>query len=333
MSKKSQDQIFQVSLTEVAFTVTFILLLLLGYKVMLLQRERDEARRNVEAVPAMQTLKQGLESMKDQIGRMLSGAGVRNPDEVISKLVEGEKAKVERVRLQDRIKELDKQLTALSAIKANVEKAGKDQQPQATADQVINAINTKADLYREVKVKLGVDIQPGKEAEIIRKVIEDAGKYAALPKEVVENTDGLKKETTDLKKDNAGLRGQIAFLQKRLNANGGRDYPPCWLTMAGKIEYLFAMELRADGIVISPAWPSNREQEARALSGMAEMLSGPMSEAQFSSRVRGIFDWSNRQSPACRHYVQIKSLISDAVQSDRTRLTVENFFYKTEIRR
>ena len=67
--------------------------------------------------------------------------------------------------------------------------------------------------------------------------------------------------------------------------------------------------------------------------GIGELLVGPHSNQDFLSRIQGIFNWSRHQDPECRHYVQIKSAIADAVQSDRARLMVENFFYKTEVRR
>jgi hypothetical protein len=66
---------------------------------------------------------------------------------------------------------------------------------------------------------------------------------------------------------------------------------------------------------------------------MVDVLAGPHSNLTFVSLIQGIFNWSKSQDPECRHYVQLKSSISDAVQSDRARLMVENYFYKTEVRR
>lgn len=83
----------------------------------------------------------------------------------------------------------------------------------------------------------------------------------------------------------------------------------------------------------NPAWPPGREAAARALPGIADVLAGPHSNQTFISRIQGIFNWSKSQDPECRHYVQLKSSISDAVQSDRARLMVENYFYKAEVRR
>ena len=49
--------------------------------------------------------------------------------------------------------------------------------------------------------------------------------------------------------------------------------------------------------------------------------------------MQGVFDWSRSQKPECRHYVALRSTIADAVQSDRARLMVERFFYKSEVPR
>lgn len=122
-------------------------------------------------------------------------------------------------------------------------------------------------------------------------------------------------------------------MKNRLDARGGRDYPPCWADEAGKVEFLFSVEVRPDSVVISPAWPARREAAARVLPGIEAVLDGPHSNQAFANKIQGIFNWSKEQNPECRHYVQLKSTITDAIQSDRARLMVENFFYKMEARR
>ena len=66
---------------------------------------------------------------------------------------------------------------------------------------------------------------------------------------------------------------------------------------------------------------------------MAGVLDGAHSYQDFVSKIQGVFNWSRKQDPECRHYVLLRSSISDAVQSDRARLMVENYFYKVEARR
>ena len=140
------------------------------------------------------------------------------------------------------------------------------------------------------------------------------------------NIDALQKEVD-------GLRGQVAFLKNRLDANGGRDWPPCWADQNGKVQFLFNVELRSDTVTLTKAWPPEREADARALPDIDALLAAALSHADFQSRVQGIFDWSKRQNPQCRHYVYLRNFIPDAVQSDRARLMVEGYFYKSEARR
>ena len=364
MSTGRQDQVFQLSLTEVAFTITFILLLLLGYMLFKSQKDLQAARRDLDEHQSIVDAQLGLKEMRNQFSQMLQGAGVRNPDEAITQLVTSEQAKAENARLRKRIDELDKQLTTLTEVKAKLEAVAKDKRPDAIADEVLAAMavqdalreaiegqvgrsdvrngaktvdtkrflaevqlamKTSTELRKQLKEKLDKDLTAGKEDETVQEVVDAARSYASLTKSGV----NLKA----LQKDNADLRGQVTFLQNRLNANGGRDYPPCWLSTSGKVEYLFTIELRSDGVAVTPAWPSGRDADARALPGIDTLLGGPYSYTEFDSRVRSIFDWSRKQNPECRHYVLLKSTITDAVQSDRMRLRVENFFYKTEIRR
>ena len=47
---QQNDQVFQLSLTEIAFTITFLLLLLLGYLVFKEQTERLAAEAKLEKV-------------------------------------------------------------------------------------------------------------------------------------------------------------------------------------------------------------------------------------------------------------------------------------------
>ena len=187
------------------------------------------------------------------------------------------------------------------------------------------AMGTHAEFRQQVKEKLGQNTPAGSEKQAVRDVVDAAKKYASSVKPG-QNPEALKTENSD-------LRGQVAFLKNRLDARGGRDYPPCWADESGKVEFLFSIELRPDGVIVAPAWPARREEAAKNLPGMAGALAGPHSTQAFVSNIQGIFNWSKSQDPECRHYVILKSTIADAVQSDRARLMVENFFYKVEARR
>lgn len=369
---QQNDQVFQLSLTEIAFTITFLLLLLLGYLVFKEQTERLAAEAKLEKVQTIEQVAAALDSAKLQLAAQLQGTGIENPDEVISKLIAAEEARMERDQLRQRIDDLDAQLTALTELKIQLEQATESLRPELMQDQILSALtfqgqvrdavvqnleahtppqvakNTSvpvnsvvtdkeavaavrealsatANLKRQLKEKLHTDLSAGNQSQIIDELVSAAKSYSAMVQAGL-NPDVMKKENSD-------LRGQVAFLKNRLDARGGRDYPPCWADETGKVEFLFAIEVRPDSVAITPAWPPRRETSAKALPDIDVILAGPHSNQAFVSKIQGIFKWSKSQDPECRHYVQLKSTISDAVQSDRARLMVENFFYKVEARR
>lgn len=359
------DQVFQLSLTEIAFTISFILLILLGSLVFQEQRARKEAELKLTQAGQLDRLTDSFNEAQSALSASLSNAGVPNPDEVISRLVVAEKAREERDRLKTVVEDLDAQLTALTEVKALVEKAGEDAGENATKEAVVSALaqqvqvrrlldeasvqgalsregwdveRAQSDLARigealrafdelkkGLRTELGRELVPGQEAKAVQEVVKAARSFGDLTKS---GTNPLV-----IGKENSDLRGQVAFLKNRLDARGGRDYPPCWADENGKVEFLFAIELQTASITVLPAWPARRQADAQLLPGMSEILESPLTHTGFAERMRRILDWSKRQDPQCRHYVQLKSSIQDAVLSDRARLMVENNFYKIETRR
>lgn len=359
------DQIFQLSLTEIAFTISFILLVLLGSMVFQEQRAREEAESNLTKAGNLEQLIASFAEAKTDLSSALSESGAPNPDEIISRLVEAEETRAERDRLKVAVEDLDAQLTSLTEIKTLIEEAGvgageniaKDAIVAALANQeklhklldeassqdveslkgnpkerersdlerVREALVTTEEFKKSLKKELGKELLLGKESQTVEEVVKAARSYGQLTKGGI-NPPAIGKE-------NADLRGQVAFLKNRLDARGGRDFPPCWADESGKVEFLFVVELQPESISILRSWPARRESDAQMLPGISEILAGPVGHASFAERMKGILDWSKRQDPQCRHYIQLKSLIPDAVRSDRARLMVENHFYKVEVRR
>jgi len=406
------DQVFQLSLTEIAFTITFILLLLLGYLVYQEESLRKAAEVKLAKVQSAEAATVAMEAANVSIKAALQGAGVGNPDEIITRLIAVEEVRAERDRLKKRVEDLDAKWTALEELRKRLEEVARAGNANVTSDtvttalilqdqvrkaiaaaesatstlpaseaqpagkaasvaasasgaapavasdkpappeppakvvkpvptasvpleadsrdaealaKVLQAIAATGELRKQLKAQLNQDLIPGKEAQTVLQMVSAAKGYGELAKA------GTNPE--QIRRENSDLRGQVAFLKIRLDARGGRDYPPCWADEEGKVEFLFSVELQPNVIVVTPAWPPRREAAARELPGVAELLAGPQSNQDFLNRAQGIFNWSRRQDPECRHYVQLRSSIADAVQSDRARLLVEGFFYKTEIRR
>jgi len=361
---QKNDEIFQLSLTELAFMICFILLLLLGYLVVKEQHDRKVAEdARDKALQSTVQATSELEAAKNSLSTLLLSVGAPNPNEAITKLIAAEELRAERDRLKQRIEELDTQLTALTELKSQLEKAVQSSMPniaqevesalafqrqikkaieeemeKETSSNVANnptgneilerikhAIATTGEFTKLLKAELDKDMKPGQELQTVHDVIAAAKSYSDLV-----NSGGTLNQT---KKENTDLRGQIVFLKNKLEARGGRDYPPCWADeKTGKVEFLFSIEVTPGNVTVIPVWPPNREDDARALPGIAEIISNnPHSNVNFVDSMRGILNKS--QELQCRHYVQLKSSIADAVQSDRARLMVENIFYKVEVRR
>ena len=370
------DQIFQLSLTEIAFTISFILLLLLGYLVF----KEESARLAAEAALAdIQTAERATESLntaKRSFTDALQKGGTSNADEVITKLIAADEARMERDRLKQRVEDLDSKLTALTELQNQLDRAAKIDRPDITKeeidsalalqDKVLSSIEQEStekgkptrefnssisansqltkdsrkkqafdmvehafvatgELKKQLKAQLNKELPFGQEAQTVQEVVSAAKNFGDLSKGG--------SSTEIVKKENSDLRGQVAFLKNRLDARGGRDFPPCWADENGKVEFLLSIEVKPDLVVVNPAWPPRREVAAHALPGIDELLENSLSNQKFVSGIQGIFNWSKKQDPECRHYVQLKSSITDAIQSDRARLMVENYFYKVESRR
>ena len=376
MSQKN-DQIFQLSLTEIAFILTFILLLLLGYLVFREQTEKEAALAALAKTQSAEASAKTMTAARQELVNALSSAGIGpnapNLDEVITKLTNAQEFKAETERLKKLVEDLDAQLSAMTEVKkmleavadkknvesddlvaaltlqqkvletlskpdtggqANDEMVGtkpsgdqqaKREQHKKALEQVRHAITTTGLLRVAIKKQLDQDLTPGKEMQTVNSVVSAAKAHADSTKS------GVNLETS--MKENSDLRGQVAFFKRRLEARGGRDYPPCWATESGSPEYLFSVELTPSGVQVTPSWPARREADAKALPGIEGALQSPVSMETFVRNIQGVFNASKTADPQCRHYVYLKSTIAEAAASDRARLTVENYFYKNEARR
>ena len=363
MSKKN-DQVFPVSLSEIAFMLVFLLMLLLGFMIFREQREKAELKaelkRRLEYAHHAQSIEVSqatLENAKSQFEASMAAAGHPSPQDITKKLVDGSEVRAERDRLRREVRDLSERLSALESLREKIEKAteqgdkvareqiehalalqneirkftGDQAQGLTTAaskklrERIKDAISATNTLREQAKSKLGMEIKPGDEPAAMREVIEAAKLAAVVTAD--KNSPGLMK--AEIEK----LRGQIQYFTNR-NRFHGLDHPPCWADASGKIEFLFNVETRPDGFIVTKGWPPNREQDARALPNIEQALSGgTMKLLDFSVTMQPILAWSQRQDPECRHFVYIATTIGDADARDSARKVVEGFFYKLEVKR
>jgi hypothetical protein len=356
---KKADQVFPTSLSEIAFILVFLLMLLMGYLLVQENKTKETAIHDLARIREIQNaedIKQSLDEAKKAFVRSLTSGGHPNPEEVLTKLRSAIEDRAERGELRRKVDDLDEKLTALTALRdrleaaasANGRKVERDEVESALAlqeqmralaskgrpnandkdalEQVKQAIASADELRSQVREQLGRVIAPGQEKTAIREVVAAAKNYEDLASK--------KMSPGALKKENADLRGQLAYVSRQLNAKGGLDHAPCWADENGKIEYLFTVETRPDGYLVHKAWLPHREQEARALPGIDKALSGGvMSALAFAAAMQPILNWSKRQDPECRHFVYLATTISDADSRDNARKIVESYFYKLETKR
>lgn len=355
---KSSDQVFQLSLTEIAFTIAFILLLLLGWMVFKSEHDKKELEATIAEIGDTKATLIALDEAKKALSETLSRVGAAKPEEVISELVSQKMLIQEREALRKRIEELDAQVSTLSEIREIIAKAsGQDANPvikrqiesalalQTTlqkqleehiANDGMGAKNpdSKPNVAKEataavalkaaIEKQLGNDIEKGKEAQVAKELVDASKQLQNIVK-----TSG---SPESVKKENADLRGQVAFLKGKLEARGGRDYPPCWAEEnTGKVEFLFTIEIHSDGLRITPSWTSKREADGRALPGVDQLLApNRHSLEEFNVRMQGIDRLSKANN--CRHYVQLRNHVNQLDVFNRYRYGIENFFYKLELR-
>lgn len=150
MSKRS-DQVFQLSLTEIAFTISFILLLLLGYLVMRESEAKKEAEDALAKIQDLGAAKQAFDQASLRLKEGLAGSGAANPDEIISQLVADANVAAERDRLQVRVKDLEAQISALAEVKQTVADVIKAAGKNEAVDRVLTALALQAEAEKAIE--------------------------------------------------------------------------------------------------------------------------------------------------------------------------------------
>lgn len=349
MSSKS-DQVFQLSLTEIWIILCFILLLLMGYKVWELTRKNTDMAEKISSYQNIDEREKAIKLASDELKARMVSLKVKNPDEIISKLVDASKAKEEAGRLKVLLTQKDEQLTALAAIDKALQEAGSNNKGEDAKRLVLETMMS-FDQLKKLVVKPGEekDAQP---TDVIKRIgalqateqlLKTALGQEGIPtseqiSELVKNAEAFahaEKQGTNpatLQKTNSDLKGQVQFLQNKLNKGKGGDLPPCWANEAGKAEMFLTVYLKDDSLTFEPAWPPTRQADAEALPNFSALMSNTSrSYEDFLQATRPISDLGTQRE--CKYYVRLASQIQGAVMSDRRRLMIETQFYKVEVRR
>lgn len=339
------DPVYQLTLTELAFIIIFLILLLTGWMIVKTEDEREAAlRQKAEAQAALGKLSEdgALERLEHQqallrrteaeLRELLAGQGSADPEALVSELVKKAGIEAESRRLRQRIEDLDAQLSALVEVSKIVEQAaagvskseGANGPDRSGRESAVAELRSALEFKRSLEKEAGEPVRRGGERE-------QAAQYASAL-QVLRAGAGDPAGAQQLVRENRDLRARAAWMRGQLEARGGRDYPPCWAEeSSGKPQYLFTIELRNDGLRFEPAWLPERNADAEQTPGVAALAAaGSLSVPAFRARVQPLD--ADSKAKNCRHYVRVANRVQNLAAFNRLRYAVEDFFYKFEIR-
>ena len=303
MTPKS-DSVFQVSLTEIAFTLVLLLLLLLGARLTDVETRLDTKSEELQQSLLLIEKQKAELAMVQKINNRYGGVCTTLPDDPLDNMMPCEKC---------------------------VAAAGK-----MTRDEAKKSIAFGKQLFEQWKAHS----QDKKSfAEFKRKMEEAATKLAkghtlVTNQEIQDHLDKAQvsiEEADRVKKANDTLLQQNAYLQRYKGAGA----PPCWITAETyKPQFLFNVLIKNDSLYeVEPGWPQERILEALAVPGVRDMVEKRnLSRSEFNHYSSLILDYSKKMEPAaCRFFVRMRSEIPDRVTADKARRNLENYFYKLEL--
>jgi len=390
---QKNDMVFPVSLSEIAFTLVFVLMLLLGFLILGERDEREKAQAKATALETALASTQSADAAaaamaqaRDNLSAKLAETGAVTPEQVsemVQAFVNVGQEKAQQEQLRQEVLDLTKKLVALEELRARVQQAGRAIDDKLTREDVERALEMQTELAKlvqappvaaleptpaasgaasanfngsdapkamppkpldrrqavervrqaiaaakelreQAKVQLGLEVAAGQEAQFARDMVEGARRAADMA--------GNKNSPAALRQENATLRTQVAFYDKRDKLRG-LDHPPCWMDADSKIEFIFNVQTTQAGFVVTRGWPAHRETQARTAGGFDDLMGGggeALSTDQFSRGARPFLDYGKAQSPECRHFVYLSSSIVDADRRDNARRLVNSFFYVLE---
>lgn len=347
MSQKN-DQVFNLSITEIWMVLAFILLLLTGWQVWKLTSENKLLEQRVAGLNDLSEREKAIDEATVALKVKLKHLGIKNPEEVVAKLIDASKARDQSERLKVLLTQKDEHLAALAPIDKALEESGSkdkgedakrlvletlmsyeqlkklvtDPSKDVKPTDVVKRVEELSSTEKAVRDALKTDSSPSNEQ--VQKIVKDATAYAAAEKS------GL--NPVALQKANSDLKGQLQFLNNKLNRGKGGDLPPCWVDSAGKPEMFLTVFLKDDNLTFEPAWPASRLSDAQALPGFDDLMAntsrGYDDFVRSTSAIKALGEKNE-----CRYFVRLTSQIQSAPISDRRRIQVERNFYKIETRR
>lgn len=305
MADRNSD-IFHISLMEIAYTIIMVLVLLLGARLYeYAEREKTNEDKLAEQAVLLEkkaeeiaALRQRLETVTKQLATAQSGPCQLDEDDPVT--------------------------TMMPCVKCIARQGNLTQaEAQVATDLSVELMET----WRKL------DNRPN--LSELKKALEQARPLLATAKPLVEESryQALAAQSQEQARSLKEAKAQAEYFRRR----SGIDLPPCWMDESGRSpQYLLSIRVDAKSRVhVSPAWPQERNDEAKAIPGLSKLLNlKTMSLNTFARHAAPILQYANAHQPeACRYYVRLRNDVPDRRGADRARLKIENFFYKYEVHR
>ncbi len=116
------------------------------------------------------------------------------------------------------------------------------------------------------------------------------------------NLTDLVSQKRSLEKEVETLKGQIINLTERFGGRG-TEYPPCWVSKEGKLEYIFDIALNSNGFIIRDRKLPNRQEDQTLLPIQQIKFDSLISSPTFSRQTEALLNWSKAHN--CRFFVRI----------------------------
>jgi hypothetical protein len=302
------------TVAESMLLILFALLLALG--AILVKKDNQLVQVRQQMVALEEKFREAITKAE-----VLSAMVEKQPtDEFIRELVRAREAEAEVARekedLQRREHQLEEQSGLAKAVQNSPDKA--------------KAIRDLAALGAHVKDEVAKSSKRGEDPyDVIPTAVAaaDAARRAGYTPD--EARDAFR-NAAKAARDAATYRGQITKLRTDLvKAGKGGDFPPCWITESGQIEFLFDVALLSDGrLKVRDITPPNRVLDRRELNVSAALFADKVTMKNFLQLTGPLLDYEKAKD--CRFFVMVSDLTGPAqkVTFKNLLLTVESRFYK-----
>ena len=298
--------LFNVTLTELTFIIFLIFILLFSRKVFGLTKDISTANKTNEE------LSQKLEEANKSINNSLSQ-------------IEKQKSTINDLNKKndDLFKKLTLQESSVKKCEDFMEQFNDDDMSFTRLFENEDLINEIEEL-RDDKSRL---VSKLKEFEKFEKHLSNIDPEKSASENLVSVNSALKNlENCEQTVTDAKSR------EKNLRRRCGNDWPACWSDSEGRQEFIYAVTLNENDLMVEGIWPLHRNDDIELIPNARSLPSDSMTLADFARKSAPILSWSKEKE--CRHFVKIIDNTSPTskIKYKKMKRKVEDYFYKFDMR-